>query len=117
MDEDHYVTTAEAGRRFGVSSVTVTRWIKQGYLRAKRKGPTQNSGWLIPESEVRRLETQLAGSASTGSATEASVSEPAELTETDIDAASEAWDAAMPDFAGLLDADQVGSTGSPTGEG
>ena len=97
---DDMVTAAQAAQRFGVTSNTVVRWIKQGHLRGQRKGPGRTSGWLVPEAEVRRLEAQLAG----------------QITPADIDAASEAWDAAMPDFAGLLDADQVGSAGSPTGE-
>lgn len=58
---DDMVTAAQAAQRFGVTSNTVVRWIKQGHLRGRRKGPGHTSGWLIPESEVRRLEAQLAG--------------------------------------------------------
>ena len=107
MQNETYLTTPEVAARFGVTRAAVTKWLKAGHLHGRRKGPGRTSGWLIPESEVRRLEAQLAGSA---------VSEPdfgelsraVELTPADIDAASEAWDAAMPDFAGLLDAGQVG---------
>ena len=92
MSDGKYFTTTQVGERLGVTGVTVLRWIKLGYVHGKRKGVAPKSGWLISESEVRRLEAQLAGN----------------ITPADIDAASEAWDAAMPDFAGLLDAGQVG---------
>ena len=54
-------------------------WVATGQMPAR----------VVPEDHP---EAQLAGN----------------ITPADIDAASEAWDAAMPDFAGLLDAGQVG---------
>ncbi len=60
MDET-LLTATEAAQRFGVTSNTVVRWIKTGYLHGRRKGPGRTSGWLVPESEVCRLEAQLAG--------------------------------------------------------
>lgn len=61
MENETHLTTTEAGRRFGVTSHTVVRWIRTGYLRGRRRGPGRTSGWLVSESEVRRLEAQLAG--------------------------------------------------------
>lgn len=61
MENETYMTTTEAGLRFGVTSHTVVRWIRTGHLRGRRRGPGRTSGWLVPESEVRRLEAQLAG--------------------------------------------------------
>lgn len=61
MTEEQYLSAVQVGQQLGVTSVTVVRWIKSGYLHGRRKGPTPNSGWLVPESEVRRLEAQLAG--------------------------------------------------------
>ena len=61
MSDEEYLTTTQVGKRLGVTGVTVLRWIKLGYVHGKRKGVAPKSGWLIPESEVRRLEAQLAG--------------------------------------------------------
>lgn len=55
------MTAIEAARHFGVTNHTIVRWIKQGYLAGRKRGTAPTSGWLIPESEVRRLEAQLAG--------------------------------------------------------
>lgn len=59
------MTVIEAARHFGVTSHTIVRWIKQGYLAGKKRGPGRTSGWLVPESEVCRLEAQLAGNMQT----------------------------------------------------
>ena len=61
MSDEEYLTTTQVGRRLGVTGVTVLRWIKLGYVHGRRKGVAPKSGWLVPESEVRRLEAQLAG--------------------------------------------------------
>lgn len=62
MDDDDVLLTArQAASRFGVTKETVVRWIKAGHLHGRRRGPGRTSGWLVPESEVRRLEAQLAG--------------------------------------------------------
>jgi len=61
MTEETYLSAVQVGRRLGVTSVTVVRWIKAGYIHARRRGLAPTSGWLVSESEVRRLEAQLAG--------------------------------------------------------
>jgi len=65
MENETHLTTTEAGRRFGVTSHTIVRWIQTGHLHGRRKGPGRTSGWLVPESEVCRLEAQLAGNMQT----------------------------------------------------
>lgn len=64
MSDEEYLTTTQVGKRLGVTGVTVLRWIKLGYVHGKRKGVAPKSGWLVSESEVRRLEAQLAGTTS-----------------------------------------------------
>lgn len=61
MTEETYLSAVQVGKRLGVTSVTVVRWIKAGYIHARRRGLAPTSGWLVSESEVRRLEAQLAG--------------------------------------------------------
>lgn len=71
MSDEEYLTTTQVGKRLGVTGVTVLRWIKLGYVHGKRKGVAPKSGWLVPESEVCRLEAQLAGNMQTQGAGDA----------------------------------------------
>ncbi len=50
-ERDHMLTSAEAGRRLGVTDRTVKRWIEAGKLRGFRPG----KAYQIPESAVEDL--------------------------------------------------------------
>lgn len=47
---DTVLTTKEAGKRMGLSKVTVFAYIKRGLIKAKKLGPI----WLITASECDR---------------------------------------------------------------
>ena len=49
--EPTFLTRRDVARLFGVSVSTVTRWARQGLLRAVR---TPGGHWRFPEAEARR---------------------------------------------------------------
>ena len=50
------MTTAEASKELGVTAMTITRWIQEGYLRAWKMNPlNKKSHWRIPADEVEKL--------------------------------------------------------------
>jgi excisionase family DNA binding protein len=55
------LTTKEAAARLGVSHDTITRWVKQGKIKARRAGVflVKTSPIVIPESEIVKLEKRL----------------------------------------------------------
>jgi excisionase family DNA binding protein len=46
---------SEAGKILGVHKATVMRWIRNGKLKAKRKG----SRWMIPVSSIREFISKM----------------------------------------------------------
>ncbi len=50
-ERDHMLTSAEAGRRLGVSDRTIKRWVEAGKLRGYRPG----KAYQVPESAVEAL--------------------------------------------------------------
>jgi len=46
--------TGQVAKFFGVKTVTVARWIKEGKIKAY-KPLGENAHWRVPESEVKRL--------------------------------------------------------------
>lgn len=50
---DKQLTTAEVAERYGVTTMTVIRWIRAGLFQgARRVGPGRRGIWLIPESDL-----------------------------------------------------------------
>ena len=49
-----YLTTREAADILRISTPTLLRWLKRGHIKGVRPNLIQ-TGWRIPESEVRRL--------------------------------------------------------------
>lgn len=47
----HYVTVQQAAKFFGVSPQSITSWIRQGGLPAKRM--VEGGRWLIPVSALK----------------------------------------------------------------
>jgi predicted site-specific integrase-resolvase len=51
-----------AATRLEISPRTLRDWIRQRLVRAVRKNPRKKrSPWLVPESEIDRVETERAG--------------------------------------------------------
>jgi excisionase family DNA binding protein len=49
------LTTGAAAKPLGVTSETVRRWVRNGYIEGYRVGPRN---YLVPRSEVERLLAQ-----------------------------------------------------------
>jgi excisionase family DNA binding protein len=59
---DSTVTPREAAERLGVTYDTVTRWVRDGFLRVGRSPSAHGRGRIrIPVSEVERLQAELTG--------------------------------------------------------
>jgi excisionase family DNA binding protein len=54
---EELLTVQEAAKRLNVSPRTVQRWVKSGRLSASERPHPGGIQWLIPESEVRRYDT------------------------------------------------------------
>jgi len=52
------LTTREASQELGVTTMTITRWIQEGYLKAWKMNPlNKKSHWRIPTAEVDKLKS------------------------------------------------------------
>ena len=56
-----YLSAPEVARRLEISRQTVCRWIRKGYLEARRAGAAPTSPWRVPLKAVEALERRLAG--------------------------------------------------------
>jgi excisionase family DNA binding protein len=54
-----YYSPKEAAEIFGVKTVTIYTWIRDGHLKAHKAGPLPKSPLRIPVAEVERLLTEL----------------------------------------------------------
>jgi excisionase family DNA binding protein len=53
-----YYTVTELANMMGVHRNTVILWINQGYIKATRIGMAPKSPWIIPLSEVKRIQAR-----------------------------------------------------------
>lgn len=55
--KDAMLTSDKVAERLGIDITTVALWIRKGYIKAAKTNPlAQKSPFLIPESEVERIE-------------------------------------------------------------
>ena len=54
-----FVSTSNAANKLGVHQTTVQRWIRDGYLRAKKVGPGRNSPYRVETESLDALAEQL----------------------------------------------------------
>lgn len=53
VDEERYLTVAEAAERLKLAPVTIRRWLREGRMRGTLL--SDRGGYRIPESEVGRI--------------------------------------------------------------
>lgn len=53
------LTTKEVAEELGVHQTTVQRWIREGYLEARKRGPAEHSPYRVSARSVDELRRSL----------------------------------------------------------
>lgn len=60
--DDKMLTVKEVAERLKRTTRTIQKYCDRGvFSGAKKSGPFERSGWLVPESEVEKFEQQYLG--------------------------------------------------------
>jgi transposase len=54
-----YISSLEAAERLGVHQTTVQRWIRDGHLIGRKRGPAKQSPYAVSEDSVAQLQQSL----------------------------------------------------------